>query len=249
MENNCICREKGNCDDLLCRFCHTRDPELREQIFEKYSYLAEIITKKYANKGIEYDDLYQVASLGLLVAIDRFDCGRGVRFSTFATPTIMGEIKKYFRDKGFIIKLPRKLYEIFSKAERIRSAKEQEGATTPTVDELAEVLQVANKDVRESLKYTDIMNMISLEETIYNDSSSLSQVIGVEDGSFLIIENRDFICDSLRRLEPDEKKLIFHRYYKEKTQKEVAKFMGISQMQVSRLERKALKKLKSMYEK
>lgn len=249
MENNCRCRENGCPDELLCRYSRTKEPELRDKIFEKYSYLAEIITKKYVNKGVEYDDLYQVASLGLLIAIDRFDCGRGVRFSTFATPTIMGEIRRYFRDKGFIIKLPRKLYEIFRKADRIRTSSEREGASVPTADELAAVLQVTDRDVRESLKLADIMNMVSLEETVCGNGADLSRVIGVEDDSFLIIENRDFICESLRRLDTEEKKLIFQRYYKGKTQKETAKILGISQMQVSRKERKALEKLKKMYEK
>lgn len=249
MNNNCYCRGNGCPDELICRYSQTKEPELREQIFEKYSYLAEIITKKYVNKGVEYDDLYQVASLGLLIAIDRFDCGRGVRFSTFATPTIMGEIRRYFRDRGFIIKLPRKLYETFRKAERIRTSNEQSGAKMPTADELAAALKVTDKDLEESLKLTDIMNMVSLEETVCGEGGELSRVIGVEDNSFLIIENRDFICESLRRLEPDEKKLIFQRYYKGKTQKETAKILGISQMQVSRKERKALEKLKKMYEK
>lgn len=248
MEQKNKCSIKGECDELLCQYCHTKSPELRDKIFNCYLYLPKLITKRYMNKGVEYDDLYQVACMGLVIAIDRFDCARGVRFSTYATPTIMGEVKKYFRDKGFIIKLPRKLYEIFRKADRIRLSREQQGAKMPTVDEIASALQVADKDVAESLRYADIVNMRSLEDTVYNDEDvTLSQVIGVEEDRFLIIENQDFLCESMRKLSAEEKTLIFQRYYKNKTQKEIAEEMGVSQMQVSRLERKVLEKLKSMY--
>lgn len=242
------CAIKGECGELLCEYCHTKNSALKEKIFDHYAYIPEFLAKKYANKGIEYDDLYQVACMGLIMAIDRFDCSRGVKFSTFATPTVMGEIKKYFRDKGFIIKLPRKLYEIFRKADRIRLAHEQHGLNAPTINEIATALKVADKDVAESLRYTDILNMKSLEDTIYKyDDAPLSQIIGVEENNFLVIENQDFICDGFRRLDSDEKKLLVERYYKNKTQKAIAEEMGVSQMQISRLERKVLGKLKAMY--
>ena len=244
---NTNCAVKGECSELLCEYCHRKNPALKEKIFDHYAYIPKLLAKKYVNKGVEYDDLYQVACMGLIMAIDRFDCSRGVKFSTFATPTIMGEIKRYFRDKGFIVKLPRKLYEIFRKADRIRLAHEQQGINTPTVEEIAGALKVADKDVAESLRYTDIMNMKSLEDTIYNDDSTLSQIIGVEENNFLVIENQDFICDGFRRLDADEKKLLVERYYKNKTQKAIAEELGVSQMQVSRLERKVLGKLKAMY--
>lgn len=233
---------------LLCRYCRTKDMVVRDEIFEKYMYLAGAVAKRYVNKGIEYDDLYQVACMGLLLAIDRFDCARGVKFSTYAIPTMVGEVKRYFRDKGFIIKLPRKLYEVFRKADRIRLAHEHKTGKMPTVDEIAGALSLTNRDVAESLRYTDIMNMRSLEDNVYNNrDTGLSQVIGVEDDSFLLVENYDFLCESMRRLESDEKMLLFLRYYKDKTQKQVAEKMGVSQMQISRLERKVLGKLKSMY--
>lgn len=245
MENNC--KAKGECGDKLCRFCQTKDKNLRDEIFEQYSYLAAFFAKKYSNKGVEYEDLYQVACLGVVVAIDRFDCSRGVKFSTFATPTILGEIKRYFRDKGTLIKLPRKLYEVFRKAERIRLAHEQKGFKAPTVEELATALKVADREVSESLQYADVLNMKSLEDTIYGDDTTLSQIIGVEEDSFLVVENHDFLCNGLRRLNPEEKKLIVERYYKNKTQKQVAEQLGVSQMQVSRMERKVLGKIKATY--
>lgn len=247
MEQYKNCNIPGECDELLCIYCKDRDPSLREKIFERFQYLPKAIAKRYMNKGVEYEDIYQVACMGLVIAIDRFDCSRGVKFSTYATPTILGEVKRYFRDKGFIIKLPRRLYEIFRKADRIRISHEQQGINLPTVDELAAALQVTDKDITESLQYGDIVNMRSLEETVYNSELSLSQTIGVEENDFLVIENRDFLCESLRKLTPEEKRLIVGRYYKDKSQRELAREMGVSQMQVSRLERKVLEKLKSMY--
>ncbi len=247
MELERNCKISGECDRLLCQYCRNKDAELRKQILECYMYLPRLITKRYMNKGVEYEDLFQVACVGLIMALDRFDCERGVRFSTYATPTIIGEVKRYFRDKGYIIKLPRRLYETFRKADRIRLAHEQQGVKSPTVDELAAALQVTDKDITESLRYADIVNMRSLEESVYNDDTSLSQIIGVEEDNFLVIENRDFLCESMRKLTAEEKKLIFKRYYKGKTQKEIAEEMGVSQMQVSRLERKVLGKLKAMY--
>ncbi len=247
MEKSKKCINCGEQDELICMYCRTKEASLRDKIFENYQYLARVIAKRYMNKGIEYEDLYQVACMGLVLAIDRFDCERGVKFSTFAMPTIMGEVKRYFRDKGFIIKLPRRLYEIFRKADRIRMVHEQQEGSIPTVDEIASALKIADKDVAESLRYSDVVNMRSLEDTVYNSDMGLSQIIGVEEDSFLMIENHDFICEGLRKLTPDEKKLIFARYYKGKSQKEVAAKLGVSQMQVSRLERKVLEKLKSMY--
>ena len=233
---------------LLSKYCRTKDVQLRDEIFEKHMYLASIVAKRYVNKGIEYEDLYQVACMGLLLAIDRFDCARGVKFSTFAMPTMVGEVKRYFRDKGFLIKLPRKLYEVFRKADRIRLAYENKTGTMPTVDEIASALSLTDKDVAESLKYSDIINMRSLEDNVYNNSDKgLSQVIGVEDDSFLIIENHDFLCDGMRQLDADEKRILFLRYYKDYSQKQVADKMGVSQMQISRIERKVLGKLKAMY--
>ena len=241
------CKIKGECDEVLCSYCRTRDASLKDKIYEKYEYLPKTLARRYMNKGIEYEDLFQVACMGLVIAIDRFDCSRGVRFSTYATPTIMGEIKRYFRDKGFIVKLPRKLYEIFRKADRIRLAHEQQGSKAPTVNEIATALKLTDSEVAESLRYGDISNIRSLEESIYNEECTLSQLIGIEDDKFLLIENHDFLCQGLRKLDEDEKKLILERYYNNKTQKAIATELGVSQMQVSRLERKVLGKLKAMY--
>lgn len=233
---------------MLAAYAETKDPALRKQIIEHYLYIPEIITKRYANRGVEYDDLYQAACVGLIHAVDRFDVSKGVKFSTFATPTVLGEVKKYFRDRGFLIKLPRKIYEVFQKANRIRLSREQYDGYVPTVDELAQALDVPEQLVSDSLLATSASNVRSLEQALSaNEDIALSQVIGVEEDAFLVIENREFLCASLRMLTREEKKLLVARFYKNQSQKEIASQWNVSQMYISRLERKMLEKLKKLY--
>lgn len=235
-------------DELFRKYKNNNDLKARDEIIENYLYLAKIITKRYVGKGVDYDDLYQIACVGLIHAVERYDVDKGVRFSTFATPTILGEIKRYFRDKGCLIKLPRKIYEIFQKANRISLARMQYDGHVPTTDELATALGVSEKDILESMAFEDIASIQSLEKTMYEGSDvNLGHLIGVEENNFLIIENQDFLCDSMRRLTSEEKKLVVERFYKERTQKQVAEEWGVSQMYISRLERKVLHKIRSMY--
>ena len=235
-------------ETMLAEYAKTKDPALRKAIIEHYLYIPEIITKRYANRGVEYDDLYQAACVGLINAVDRFDISKGVKFSTFATPTVLGEVKKYFRDRGFLIKLPRKIYEVFQKAHRIRLSREQYDGYVPTLDELAQALNLPEQEISDSLAATAASNVRSLEQTLgSSEDIALSQVIGVEEDAFLVIENHEFLCASLRMLTREEKKLLVARFYKNQTQKEIAAQWNVSQMYISRLERKMLEKLKKLY--
>lgn len=233
---------------MLSEYAETKDAALRGKIIEHYLYIPEIITKRYANRGVEYDDLYQAACVGLIHAVDRFDASKGVKFSTFAMPTVLGEVKKYFRDRGFLIKLPRKIYEVFQKANRIRLSREQYDGYVPTLDELAKALDIPQQQLSDSLMATSASNIRSLEQALSTDEDiALAQLIGVEEDAFLVIENREFLCASLRTLSREEKKLLVARFYKNKTQKEIAGEWHVSQMYISRLERKVLEKLKKLY--
>lgn len=229
-------------------YIKTRDINLRNEIVEKYVYLADYIVKKYINKGIEYDDLFQVACYGLIMAVERFDLSVGVKFSTYAVPTIMGEIRRYFRDKGYLIKLPRKLYDVFQKANRIRLARMQYDGYVPTIDEIAQVLKLSKKEVSDSMVFESVVNVFSLDSPIYDEETPvLNQIIGYEENGFLVVENREFVRSGIKKLTKEEKRLIILRYYRNKTQREIAKKWGVSQMYVSRLERKTLEKLKNLY--
>lgn len=230
---------------LFKEYKETRDIKIRDELVEKYLYIAKILSKKFINKGIDYDDIFQVASLGILYAIERFDPDRGVVFATFATPTVMGEIRRYFRDKGSFIKIPRPLYEIFYKAERIKRSSEHGEISMP---ELARILNLEQADLEKAYSSGGAGFIKSLEyEALADGEMSLSNVLGKEDSRFLMIEDRDFIKQSLAKLDEKEIELIKRRYYENETQAQIAKLWGVSQMYVSRFEKATLKKLRDLY--
>lgn len=229
--------------ELFSEYVRTGSTELRDEIVEKYIYIAEILSRRFINKGVEYDDIYQVACMGVLFAVERFNPDRGVKFPTFATPTVLGEIRKYFRDKGSFVKIPRTLYEIFYKAERIRRANEAASST-----EIARLLNLPEEVLDEAYKIGDSAFIKSLEDEAYADGYlNWGNIIGAEDDRFLMIENKDFFRYCMEHLEENEQEFIRMRYYENCSQSAVAKKLGISQMQVSRMERKILKKLKALY--
>lgn len=236
--------------ELFTAYKRTADPALRDEIVERYVYIAEIIAKKYTktnrsyNNGMDYDDVYQVACLGLIYAADRFDPEKGVKFATFATPTIIGEVRRYFRDKGFFIRVPSRLYEIFRKAERIKRS--GEGST---ISDMARMIGVSEKVIEEAYKTGDAAFVKSIESEILgeDDNISLIDTLGKEDRSFLVIENSDFIGYCEKRLDDRERRFVELRYYQEMNQSEIGEIMGMSQMQVSRFEKKLLKKLRMLY--
>lgn len=230
---------------LFTEYKKTKSKELRDQLVENYLYIARILSKKFVNRGIDYEDLLQVAYLGIIYAVERFNPDRGVRFATFATPTVMGEIRKYFRDKGNFIQIPRSLYEIFYKAEKIKREAYTDNISN---EELSRILNIPKKDIEEAYKIGDTAFIRSLELEAYADGAmTLSNVLGREDSDFLMIEDKDFIKTSLEKLSHKEVEFINLRYCKEYTQKDIAVKWDMSQMQVSRFERRLLKKLRDFY--
>ena len=146
MKENTGTRKKEEQEDLLlAEYCRTRDINLRNELISRYLYIADIISKKFSNRGIEYDDLYQVASLALLKALERYDITKGFKFSSFATPTIVGEIKNYFRDKSRMIRLPRKESEYIKKIENAKTYLSNSLGRSPTPDEIAEYLGITSE--------------------------------------------------------------------------------------------------------
>lgn len=229
--------------EMFSRYRETKDTQLRNEIVSSYIYIAEILSRKFVNRGVEYEDIYQVACMGILYAVERFDPDKGVKFATFATPTVMGEIRKYFRDKGNFIRIPRRLYEVFYKAEKIRRM--SEGISR---EEIARILNIPEKTLETIYELGDTSFIKSLEYEAYADGEmSLSNVVGVEDKNYLMIEDRDFVNFCMNHLSESEREFIKYRYYDEKSQKEISVIMNTSQMQVSRMEKKILKKLKNLY--
>ncbi len=149
--------------ELFQLYSETKDKEVRNELVNRYLYIAEILSKKYINKGIEYEDIHQIASLGLIFAIERFDISRGFEFSSFATPTIIGEIKKYFRDKGWGIRVPRRIQELSKKVNISKNILSQQLQRSPKVEEIARYLDVTEEQVLEAMEAGNVYNPKSLD--------------------------------------------------------------------------------------
>lgn len=238
---------------LFTKFEETGDHEIRAELIERHLYIAEILSKKYANRGIDYDDIYQVASVGLIYSVDRFDVGKGFKFSSFATPTIIGEIKKHFRDRGWTIRVPRRIQELSKKVNNAKVSLSQELQRTPTVKDIADFLNSTEEEVLEAMEGSQVYTPQSLDLTYSfgsDDSDvNLSDLIGEEDSYFNKIENYDFFVKAMEKLNDMEKKILEDRYFARRTQVSIAEDLNISQMTVSRVEKRVIEKLQEEMEK
>jgi len=239
--------------ELFLEYSKKRDTETRDKLFEEYMYIAEILSKKYTNKGVDYDDIYQIACIGLLYAIDRFDIERGFEFSSFATPTILGEIKKYFRDKTWTMKIPRRIQELSKKVNSSKVYLMQKDQKVPTPAEIADYLRCTEEEVLEAMEASHVYSPKSLD-IVFNSSSDdkniqLRDLVGEDDKYYLLFENKDFIDRMIGKLNEVERKIIIDRYFKNKTQIIVANELDVSQMTISRMEKKIINKFKKEYDK
>ncbi|MDU1582720.1 MAG: SigB/SigF/SigG family RNA polymerase sigma factor [Peptoniphilus harei] len=232
---------------LFKEYHETEDQEIRDILIEEHLYIAEILSKKYTGRGIDYDDIYQVASIGLIYAIERYDPDKGFEFSSFATPTIIGEIKKYFRDNGWTIRVPRRIQELSKKIANATVTLSQKYQKTPTIDEIAEFLNSTPEEIMEAMEASKVYTPQSLDITYDSGDESevnLSDLIGVEEKYFDKIESNDFFKRAMENLDEVEKTILIDRYFNKKTQVVIAKELNISQMTVSRIEKKVLEKMK-----
>jgi RNA polymerase sigma-B factor len=227
--------------------------ELRNILIERHLYLVNLLSKKYINKGVEFDDIYQVASLALIYAIDRYDIGKGYEFSSFATPTIVGEIKKYFRDKVWTLRVPRRMQELSKKISEAKIILEQEQKRHPKAKDIADYIGCTEEEVLEAMEASYGYQPISLDLASSNDSENrditLIDKIGQEEINFINIEQKDFVNKFIEQLNELEVRIFKDRFFMDKTQSIIAKELDISQMTVSRLEKKIIEKLKKEYEK
>lgn len=236
---------EGKDEALLREYCQTRDMDLRNELVRRYLYIAEIISKKFANRGIEYDDLFQVASLALIKALERYDIDKGFKFSSFATPTIVGEIKNYFRDKSRIIRLPRKESEYIKKIENAKVQLNNTLGRSPKPEEIAEYLNISVEEVLELMESSYSTKTASLDYYIDNDGETdLMAVIGQEEKSYRLIEDQDFIQRVMDTLDDEERKVIYERFYNGRSQREISEEIGVSQMYISRMERRILERFR-----
>jgi RNA polymerase sigma-B factor len=247
-----IIQNKIDTKNLFISFKENRDKETRDILIEQHLYIAEILSKKYANRGIEYDDIYQIACIGLIYAIDRYDVDKGFEFSSFATPTIIGEIKKHFRDKGWTIRVPRRIQELSKKINNAKVLLSQDLQRSPTINDIATYLECTEEEVLEAMEASKVYTPQSLDITYDSNSEdkdvNLSDLIGEEDKNFIKIENNDFIIKTMEKLNEMEKQILVERYFNKRTQVSIAQMLDISQMTVSRIEKKVLEKLRKEVE-
>ena len=245
--------DKEDIKELFRIYKENGEKEVRDILIEEHLYIAEILSKKYANRGIDYDDIYQVACIGLIYAIDRYDIDKGFEFSSFATPTIIGEIKKYFRDKGWTIRVPRRIQELSKKINNAKVQLSQELQRSPTIEDIANYLNSTEEEVLEALEASKVYTPQSLDVTYDSNNDdkevNLAELIGEEDLYFSKIENNDFLLKIMDKLNDIEKEILIDRYFNKKTQVSIAKSLEISQMTVSRIEKRVLKKLRKEVEK
>lgn len=223
----------------------TKSVALRNELAEHYLYIAEILAKKFVNRGVDYDDLYQVASLALVRGIERFDPDMGMQFTTFITPTITGEIKNYFRDKSRTIKLPRKLARLNAEAKKVRDEILSQTGRNPTPKEIAARLNVEEEDILRALEVGGVVSLdaVSGEE---DEDRSLYDVIPDDANPFAVLEDKEALQKAISQFSETEKKPLRFRYIEELSQMATAEKLHVSQMFVSRMERKILQKLKTV---
>src|SRR5512135_1451203 len=221
---------------------------IREQLVESYHDFVYFLARKFQNRGEPLDDIVQVGYLGLIKAIERFDPDLGYEFTTFATLTVAGEIKRYFRDKGTAIRFPRRLQELHQSVLRVNEQMKNELGREPTVAELADRLGVTPDDVTEAMEIGPAYMPLSLDQPVASgdgqDSRAVSDRIGDLDPELDRVEMRDVLNRAMVHLTPRERAIMAMRFYDQMSQSEIARRLGISQMHVSRLQRAALEQLR-----
>ena len=231
-------------------FARTRDPELKRDVASAYRGLVIYLARGFAQRGEPLEDLIQQGFVGLLKAIDRFDPERGVKFTTYATPTVTGEIRRYFRDKGWDVQVPRRLKEMHLKVRRAREDLTAANSESPTLKEIAEHIREDVAQVEDAVQVQHAYNSYSLEERIGNDDggtpTTLGDLIGDDEQGYDRAMNQQDIQRAMQTL-PERQRLILEwRFFGGLTQREVGARLGISQMHVSRLERRALESMKAV---
>jgi RNA polymerase sigma-B factor len=222
----------------------------RDDLVHLHMPLVEHCARRFRNRGEPLEDLVQVGTIGLIKSVDRFDAGRGVEFSTYATPTIIGEIKRYFRDKGWAIRVPRRLQELRMQIGAATAELTQTLGRSPTPRELAEAVGCTVEEIVEGIESSNAYSTLSLDASDDNDdgAATMLDAIGMDDAGLAHVEIRESIKPLLDQLAPREKKILLLRFFKNMTQSQIAEEIGVSQMHVSRLLNRTLEQLRTSLE-
>ena len=222
----------------------------RERLVNQHIGLVEFLARRFRNRGEPVEDLIQVGTIGLLKAIDRFDLDREVEFSTYATPTIVGELKRHFRDKGWAVRVPRRLQELHLELTKTVGHLAHDLGRSPTIEEIAKAASITEEEVLEGLEIAQAYNFTSLDAPIDSQegSTSFAEQLGAEDEQLENLEYRAALAPEMAKLPEREQKIVYLRFYKGLTQSEIATRLGISQMHVSRLLTRTLAQLREALE-
>jgi RNA polymerase sigma-B factor len=235
-------------DRVLLRRYHVEgDLAAREQLIEQYMSLVRSLARRYSYRGEQLDDLVQIGAIGLIKAIDRFDIERGVELTTYATPNIIGEIKRHFRDKGWAVRVPRGLQELNVQLSRQIEELTVELGRSPTIPELAKAAGAEEEEVLEALESGRAYSSVSLSATGGQDEQGELdplESLGSEEPQYEVSEDRALLAPGFRVLDERERKILHLRFFSGLTQSQIAQQIGISQMHVSRLIRRALEKIR-----
>lgn len=226
------------------------DEKAREALVERYMPLVRSLAARYAGRGEPQEDLVQVGSIGLLLAIQRFDTERQVQFTTYAVPTIVGEIQRHFRDRAWALHVPRRLKELSVRLTRTVEAKTAELGRAPTIAELAEATGAAEDEVVEALQTSEAYSTRSLSQPLgrEGEDETMQDVLGTDDQGFAEVEDSYLVEAGLAALDERERQIVELRFFEGLTQSEIAARVGVSQMHVSRLLRRALHQMRGRLE-
>jgi RNA polymerase sigma-B factor len=223
------------------------DSQAREQLVHLHLPLVEYCARRFRNRGEPLEDLVQVGTIGLIKAVDRFDADRGVEFSTYATPTILGEIKRHFRDKGWAIRVPRRLQELRMAISAATGELTQRRGRSPTASELADEIGCSMEEIVEAIESSNAYSTLSLDAGDEGDhgATTMLGLLGRDDENLAHVEIRESVKPLLDGLDPRAKQILLLRFFKNMTQSQIAAEVGISQMHVSRLLTRTLDQLRS----
>jgi RNA polymerase sigma-B factor len=225
--------------------------DLRARLVDQHIGLVEFLARRFRNRGEPLEDLVQVGTIGLLKAIERFDLSREVEFSTYATPTIVGELKRHFRDKGWAVRVPRRLQELHLELTKVVNELGQELGRSPTVSEISQFTNMTEETVLEGLEIAQAYNLQSLDAPMDSDdagSTSFVEQLGESDDQLETLEYRASLAPEMVKLPERERRILFFRFYRGMTQSQIADKLGISQMHVSRLLNRTLVELRDALE-
>ena len=242
-------QQKQTTSELLKEYAENPSIELRNRIVEENLYIVDILIRKYLGKGVDYDDLYQVGAIALVSAVERFDPSKGYEFQSFATPTILGEIKKYFRDKEWSLKVPRRMNENAGKVQEAKEKLTGKLGRVPTVEEISEITGLTHEQIIQAMESAKAYGTYSLDSPATTsdeeaDAAAIEKYIGFEDNGFERVELGEIINNVLKNFSDTYKYIFKQRFILNKSQSEIASRLGVSQMTVSRAEKAIIESFK-----